>query len=212
MINLIEDLRKFSVVPVVAIDNIESAIKLGSILVKNDLPLVEVTFRTEAATECIKAMSSSFPTLIVGAGTVLNVEQAKIAIKNGAQFIVMPCYEEDVINFCVQNNIPVIPGIVTPTELNLARKKGLKVVKFFPAENFGGLKAVKSLSAPFKDMMFLPTGGINAKNLEEYLLFDKVIACGGTWLAKKDDIDAGNFTQISKNIMEAVEIVKRIRK
>ena len=209
MIN--EVIKKNGVVPVISINNSKDAISLGKSLIEGGLNIVEITFRTEAAAESIKILSENYPELVVGAGTVLSVENVDTAMENGAQFIVTPCFDAEVVDYCINKGINIYPGIVTPSELNEARKRGLEIVKFFPCETFGGLKTIEAISAPFSSMKFMPTGGINPKNLEEYLASDKIVACGGTWIAKTSLIDNGEFEQITKNVEEAVKIVEATR-
>lgn len=209
MIN--EVIKKNGVVPVISINNSKDAKSLGKSLIEGGLNIVEITFRTEAAAESIKILSENYPELVVGAGTVLSVENVDTAMENGAQFIVTPCFDAEVVDYCINKGINIYPGIVTPSELNEARKRGLEIVKFFPCETFGGLKTIEAISAPFSSMKFMPTGGINPKNLEEYLASDKIVACGGTWIAKTSLIDNGEFEQITKNVEEAVKIVEATR-
>ena len=209
MIN--EVIKKNGVVPVISINNSKDAKSLGKSLIEGGLNIVEITFRSEAAAESIKILSETYPELVVGAGTVLSVENVDTAMENGAQFIVTPCFDAEVVDYCINKGINIYPGIVTPSELNEARKRGLEIVKFFPCETFGGLKTIEAISAPFSSMKFMPTGGINPKNLEEYLASDKIVACGGTWIAKTSLIDNGEFEQITKNVEEAVKIVEATR-
>lgn len=209
MIN--EVIKKNGVVPVISINNSKDAISLGKSLIEGGLNIVEITFRTEAAAESIKILSETYPELVVGAGTVLSVENVDTAMENGAQFIVTPCFDAEVIDYCINKGISIYPGIVTPSELNEARKRGLEIVKFFPCETFGGLKTIEAISAPFSSMKFMPTGGINPNNLEEYLASDKIVACGGTWIAKPSMIDNGEFEQVTKNVEEAVKLVENTR-
>ena len=173
--------------------------------------MAEVTFRTAAAEESIRIMASKFPDMLVGAGTVLTVDQAKRAVAAGAKFIVSPGFNAKVVKYCVDNGIPVTPGIQTPTEIEMALEFGLKVVKFFPAEAAGGLKMIKALAGPYVNTYFMPTGGISLKNAPDYLSYEKIWAVGGSWIAKKDDISAGNFEKIKLNAEEAVALVKAIR-
>ena len=209
MIN--EVIKKNGVVPVISINNSKDAKSLGKSLIEGGLNIVEITFRTEAAAESIKILSETYPELVVGAGTVLSVENVDTAMENGAQFIVTPCFDAEVVDYCINKGINIYPGIVTPSELNEARKRGLEIVKFFPCETFGGLKTIEAISAPFSSMKFMPTGGIYPNNLEEYLASDKIVACGGTWIAKPSMIDNGEFEQVTKNVEEAVKLVENTR-
>ena len=203
---------KTGIVPVVVLNNASDAEPLAEALINGGLPCAEVTFRTEAAEDSIKLMSKKFPEMFVGAGTVLTTEQVDRAIGAGAKFIVSPGFNPKVVEYCLKNNYPITPGIMTPTELEMALGFGLDVVKFFPAENAGGLKMIKAMSAPYTMMKFMPTGGINAENVGEYLACDKILACGGSWMVKGDLIKEGNFAEIEKLTAEAAEIVRKVRK
>lgn len=203
---------KTGIVPVVVLNNASDAEPLAEALINGGLPCAEVTFRTEAAEDSIMLMSKKFPEMFVGAGTVLTTEQVDRAIGAGAKFIVSPGFNPKVVEYCLKNNYPITPGIMTPTELEMALGFGLDVVKFFPAENAGGLKMIKAMSAPYTMMKFMPTGGINAENVGEYLACDKILACGGSWMVKGDLIKGGNFAEIEKLTAEAAEIVRKVRK
>ena len=206
-----DKIKSFGVIPVVVLENAEDAKPLAEALVKGGLPVAEVTFRTAAAKESIRIMSENYPEMLVGAGTVLSVSQVDEAVEPGAKFIVTPGFDEEVVDYCLSKDIPVFPGVITPTEVTMAVKKGLKVVKFFPASQFGGLKTIKALSAPFGMVKFMPTGGIDASNLSEYLSSDKIVACGGSWMVKGDLVKAKEFDKIEALTKEAVELVKKIR-
>ena len=203
---------KTGIVPVVVLNNASDAEPLAEALINGGLPCAEVTFRTEAAEDSIMLMSKKFPEMFVGAGTVLTTEQVDRAIGAGAKFIVSPGFNPKVVEYCLKNNYPITPGIMTPTELEMALGFGLDVVKFFPAENAGGLKMIKAMSAPYTMMKFMPTGGINAANVGDYLACDKILACGGSWMVKGDLIKEGNFAEIEKLTAEAAEIVREVRK
>lgn len=199
------------IVPVVVLNNVEDAVPLAGALLKGGIDFMEITFRTECAAECISVISKEVPDMTVGAGTVLNVEQAKLAVDCGAKFIVSPGLDEATVKWAIENDIPVIPGTVTPTEIMKAISLGLKVVKFFPADVYGGIKAIKALSAPFGQVKFLPTGGVSEANLNEFAANKSVIAVGGSWVCKKDDIinhDWDKITMLSEN---AVKIIKENR-
>lgn len=212
-INKIEEkLHEYFLIPVITIDDKEKARNLGKTLIKSELPVAEITLRTKDALDAIKIISTNYPQILIGAGTVLTVQQAIDAINAGAKFIVSPCLDLEVIDYCMNNNVPVFPGVATPTEINTAQKKGLKIVKFFPSETYGGIKAINSISAPFSDVKFIPTGGISLSNLHEYLGNNKVWACGGTWLAKKEYLNNDEFDMIENNIFEALKILKEIRR
>lgn len=206
-----ERIAACGVVPVVVLEDAKDAKPLAEALVEGGLPVAEVTFRTAAAEESIRIMAEAYPDMLVGAGTVLSVEQAQRAVNAGAKFIVSPGFDEEVVDWCLANNIPVYPGIITPSEATKAVKRGLKIVKFFPAEQFGGVATIKALAAPFTTLKFMPTGGINAKNIRDYLTNNKIIACGGSWMVKGDLVKAGDFAKIKELVKEAVELVKEIR-
>ena len=206
-----EKVFETGIVPVVVLNNVEDAVPLAGALLKGGIDFMEITFRTECAAECISVISKEVPDMTVGAGTVLNVEQAKLAVDCGAKFIVSPGLDEATVKWAIENDIPVIPGTVTPTEIMKAISLGLKVVKFFPADVYGGIKAIKALSAPFGQVKFLPTGGVSEANLNEFAANKSVIAVGGSWVCKKDDIinhDWDKITMLSEN---AVKIIKENR-
>lgn len=204
-------IEEYGVVPVVVLKNTEDAIPLADALVAGGLSCAEVTFRTDAAEESIRLMSDKYPDMLVGAGTVLTIDQVQRAVKAGAKFIVSPGFDPEIVDFCLANNIPVFPGCITPSEVAQAVKRGLKVVKFFPAEQAGGVAMIKAMGAPYTMVKFMPTGGISAKNLKEYLECDKIICCGGSWMVKGDLISNGEFDKITELTKEAVELVKSIR-
>ena len=204
-------IAQYGVVPVVVLEDEKDALPLAEALIKGGLPVAEVTFRTAAAEGSIKAMCEAYPEMLVGAGTVLSVEQVDRALKAGARFIVTPGFDEEVVDYCLGNNIPVYPGTVTPSEVTKAVKRGLNICKFFPAEQYGGVSTIKALSAPFTTVKFMPTGGVRAKNLKDYLSCSKIVACGGSWMVKGDLIKAHEFDKIRELTAEAVELVKEIR-
>ena len=208
---MLKKLSEIGIIPVVVLDDAKDAAPLGDALIKGGLPAAEVTFRTDAAEESIRIMSEKYPELLVGAGTVLSVEQVDRAVNAGAKFIVSPGFDADVVKHCIDIDIPVCPGIMTPTELIQAVNLGLDHVKFFPAENAGGLKTIKAIGAAFPKVKFMPTGGINAENVVDYLKSDKIFCCGGSWMVKGDMIKAGEFAKIKKLVAEAAGIVKEIR-
>lgn len=211
MKNINEKLAEFGVVPVVVLNRTEDAKPLAEALVKGGLPCAEVTFRTEAAEGSIRIMKEAYPEMLVGAGTILTTEQADCAVAAGAEFIVSPGFDPEVVDHCIEKGIPVFPGCITPSEVAQAVKRGLKVVKFFPAEQSGGISAIKALAAPYTMVRFMPTGGVNAKNLKDYLSSDKIICCGGSWMVKGELVEAGNFDRICEMTREAAELVKDIR-
>ena len=211
MKDITESFEKLGVVPVVVLEDAKDAVPLATALVEGGLPCAEVTFRTEAAEASIRLMMERFPEMLVGAGTVLTVEQVDAAVRAGAKFIVSPGFDPEVVDYCLAENIPILPGCVTPSEVAQAVKRELKVVKFFPAEPAGGISMIKAMAAPYVDLKFMPTGGINAKNLEEYLSFDKIICCGGSWMVKGDLVKAGEFDKIRELTAEACKLVASIR-
>lgn len=209
-----ELLRKFQelgIVPVVVLDNAKDAEPLAKALCDGGLPCAEVTFRTDAAEESIRIMAQKFPHMLVGAGTVLTIDQVDRAVAAGAKFIVSPGLNPKVVKYCVEKNIPITPGVQTPSEIEQALEFGLDVVKFFPAEPAGGLKMIKALAGPYVNLKFIPTGGISTKNAPEYLAYDKILAVGGSWVASKDLINAGKFDEIEKITKESVAMVKAAR-
>ena len=211
MNDALKTLGSIGIVPVVVLNKADHAQPLAQALVNGGLPCAEVTFRTDAAEESIRLISKNFPDMFVGAGTVLTVEQADRAFNAGAKFIVSPGFNPKVVEHCLKKGYPVCPGIMTPTELEMALGFGLDVVKFFPAENAGGLKMIKAMSAPYTMMKFMPTGGINATNVRDYLACNKILACGGSLMVKGELINAGDFAEIERLTKEAAGIVKDIR-
>jgi 2-dehydro-3-deoxyphosphogluconate aldolase / (4S)-4-hydroxy-2-oxoglutarate aldolase len=202
---MIETLKKIRVVPVVKINDPKDAVPLGKALIAGGLPCAEITFRTAAAEEAIASLSRELPELIVGAGTVLTPEQADAALKAGASFIVSPGFNPRVVDHCISIGVPIFPGINNPTGIEMALERDLPAVKFFPAEASGGLKMLKAMAAPYGDILFMPTGGINAKNIASYLEFSRVLACGGSWMVGADMIAAGDFDSITALTREALQ-------
>jgi len=209
MQNVLEKLGLLRIIPVVAIQNAKESRPLAEALIKGGLPCAEITFRTEAALAAIQEIAE-MQDMLVGAGTVLMVDQVKAAVDAGARFIVSPGFNPQVVKYCVENNIPVTPGVCTPTDIEMALDFELKVVKFFPAEAFGGIKTLKALSAPYHMMKFIPTGGVNIHNLREYLAFPKVFACGGSWMVKSDLISNRKFAEITELTNEAVNVAAQV--
>ncbi len=207
---ILKQFEKMRVVPVVAIQNADDTMQLADALVEGGLPCAEITIRTSAAFDAMRIMARRGD-ILVGAGTLLSVDQVKAAIDVGAQFMVSPGLNPKVVEYCVENHISITPGICTPSDIETALDFGLEVLKFFPAEAFGGLKTLKALSGPYTTVSFIPTGGISPDNLLEYLQFPKVLACGGTWIAKSALISEGKFDMIKSNTREAVEIVKTLK-
>lgn len=205
MYEVLEKIQKIGIVPVVVLDDAKDAKPLAKALCEGGLPCAEVTFRTAAAEESIRIMAEEFPEMLIGAGTVLTTEQVDRAVNAGAKFIVSPGLNPEVVKYCVSKEIPITPGTSNPSDIETALSFGLEVVKFFPAEAAGGLNMIKSLAAPYTNVKFMPTGGINANNINSYLAFDKIIACGGSWMVKGDLIKAGDFDKIRELTKEAVQ-------
>ena len=198
-----ERFAELKVVPVVVLNDVKDAAPLAKALVEGGLPCAEVTFRTEAAAESLRIMAEAYPDMLVGAGTVLTTEQVDKAVEAGAKFIVSPGFDPEIVDYCIGKNVPVFPGCISPSEVAQAVKRGLKIVKFFPAEQAGGLAMIKAMAAPYNMLKFMPTGGINTKNLKEYLACDKILCCGGSWMVKGDMVEAGEFDKIKKLTEEA---------
>ena len=212
MNSTLKKLGQFGVVPVVVLDDAKDAAPLAKALCEGGLACAEVTFRTEAAAESIRIMTETCPEMVVGAGTVLTTKQVDSAIAAGAKFIVTPGLDPEIVAYGIERGIPVTPGVVSPSELAQAYSLGLRLVKFFPAEQAGGVAMIKAMAAPYTGIKFMPTGGINAKNLEDYLSFDKIICCGGSWMVKGDLVKAGAFDKIKELTAEARNLVESIRK
>lgn len=203
--------EEIGIIPVVVLNDEKDAEPLGRALMEGGLPAAEVTFRTEAAEASIRIMAEKFPEMLVGAGTVLTTEQVDRAVAAGAKFIVSPGLDEEVVSYCLEKDIPVCPGTQTASEMMRAIKLGLTHVKFFPAENAGGLKMIKAIGAALTALKFMPTGGISADNVREYLKSDKIFCCGGSWMVKGDMIKAGEFDTIKSKVEEAAQIVKEMK-
>jgi len=207
MHEVIERMGEVGIIPVIAIKDAEDAVPLAKALNAGDLPIAEITFRTAAAEESIKRIAAEVPDVMVGAGTVLTIDQAKRAVAAGAKFIVAPGFNEKVVDYCLQNNIPITPGVSTASEIEKALEKGLEVLKFFPAEPSGGLKTIKALAGPYTTVKFYPTGGINPGNVADYLTYDRILTCGGSWMVKSDLIAAKRFDEITRLCKEAISLV-----
>ena len=207
MNEVLKQIGAYGVVPVVKIDNVEDALPLGKALIDGGLPLAEITFRTAAAEEAIRVMAKAYPEMLIGAGTVLTTEQVDKAVAAGAKFIVSPGLNPKIVSYCVSKNIPITPGCSNPSDIEAAIELGLDVVKFFPAEACGGLNAIKAMSAPYGGIKFMPTGGISEKNINEYLAFNKILACGGSWMVKDALIKEGKFDEITAMTKAAVQKV-----
>lgn len=211
MANIFDQLQQLGIVPVVVLDDVKDAEPLAKALVEGGLPCAEVTFRTDAAEESIRIMSEKYPEMLVGAGTVLTTEQVDRAVAAGAKFIVSPGLNPRIVKYCVEKNIPICPGCTNPSDIEQALENGLKVVKFFPAEPAGGLPMIKAMAAPYVGVKFMPTGGIKPSNVRSYLEYDRIIACGGSWMVPGDLVNSGDFDKIKELTKEAVEIVKEVR-
>jgi 2-dehydro-3-deoxyphosphogluconate aldolase/(4S)-4-hydroxy-2-oxoglutarate aldolase len=201
---IFEELGKIGIVPVIKLDDVEKAVPLARALVTGGIPCAELTFRTAQGEEAIRRISKEAPETLVGAGTVLTTEQVDRAINAGAKFIVSPGLNPKVVAYCIQKGIPVTPGCANPSDIEQAPEFGLEVVKFFPAEQAGGLDYIKAISAPYPNLKFMPTGGINAANIAKYIAFEKILACGGSWMAGADLVNAGDFDKITALSREAV--------
>ena len=208
---IFEKFSRIGIIPVVVLDDPKDAAPIAEVLSKNGLPCAEIAFRTPAAEEATRIMSREFPDMLIGAGTILTTEQADIAMNAGAKFIASPGLNPKIVQYSIDNSIPVIPGTQTPSEMEQALELGLKVVKFFPAEQAGGLKMIKAVSKAFTDLKFMPTGGLNASNVKDYLMYNRIIACCGSWLIKRSLVAAGEWAKINALVKDAVAIVKTVR-
>jgi 2-dehydro-3-deoxyphosphogluconate aldolase/(4S)-4-hydroxy-2-oxoglutarate aldolase len=208
---MFETLSQIGLVPVITIDRPEDAVPLAHALLDGGIACAEITFRTASAEEAIHLMSTECPEILVWAGTVLTVQQAVAAARAGARYIVSPGFDPFVVDWCLTNNMPVLPGVATPTEINMALAKGLNVLKFFPAEEVGGVRMLKALSAPYSEVSFVPTGGITSHNLAQYLAMPNVVACGGSWMATKSMIADHKFDEIARASKAALDIVHHVR-
>jgi 2-dehydro-3-deoxyphosphogluconate aldolase/(4S)-4-hydroxy-2-oxoglutarate aldolase len=204
MNEVLEELGKIGIVPVIKIDDVEKAVPLARALIAGGIPCAEITFRTAQGEEAIRRISKEVPGILPGAGTVLSVDQVDRAVKAGAKFIVSPGLNPKVVSHCVSKGIPVTPGCSNPSDIEQALEFGLEVVKFFPAEQAGGLDYIKAIAAPYPTLKFMPTGGINAGNIAKYIAYEKIHACGGSWMAGADLINSGDFEKISALSREAV--------
>lgn len=211
MHEILEKIREIGIVPVVALEDAKDTLPLAKALQQGGLRCVEITFRTEAAAESLRLISSECPQMLVGGGTILTVEQADQAAAAGAKFLVSPGFNPRVVKHCLERGILIMPGCSTPSDIEQALENGLDVVKFFPAEPAGGLKMLQALAAPYGKVQFMPTGGIGPANVGEYLRYNRVLACGGSWMAKGELIKAGAFEEIRRLSREAVQIVKESR-
>lgn len=204
-------IAEIGIIPVIKLDKPEYAPFLAEALLAGGVTTAEVTFRTGGADQIIRTMSDSFPEMLIGAGTVLTLDQVQLAIEAQARFIVSPGYDEDIVTYCIDRHIPVFAGGVTATEIQKIIKHGLYTAKFFPAVQFGGLAAIKALSGPFPEMKFIPTGGISLKNLGEYAADKRILACGGSYMVSDKLLQTGNWTEVSRLCLESVDIIKNAR-
>ena len=201
--DVLSRLAAAGVVPVVVLDKAEDAVPTARAMLAGGIDVMEITFRTAAAADSIRAVAAEVPDMLVGAGTVINLDQCKLAVECGAKFIVSPGYDEETVAWCVDNGVAVTPGCVTPTEIMMAKKHNLNVIKFFPANVYGGLKALKSLSGPFPGTRFIPTGGVSNENIAEFASSPIIHAVGGSWPVPKKEINEGNFAKITELCAEA---------
>lgn len=204
---VLQNLSEIGIVPVIRIDDVKDALPLAKALCEGGLPCAEVTFRTDAAEEAISIIAKECPDMLVGAGTVLTTEQVDRAVAAGAKFIVSPGLNPKIVKYCQEKGVAITPGTANASDIETAIELGLEVVKFFPAEVNGGIKAIKALAAPYVNMKFMPTGGVNAKNLNDYLSFSKIIACGGSWMVDPSMLNAGDFEGIVRLSREAVQLM-----
>ena len=211
MNSVLQRVYEIGIIPVIAFNSVDEALPLCKALMAGGLPAAEVTFRTACAADAIHEMSEKCPDLLVGAGTVLNLEQARRAVDAGARYIVSPGYNMQVVDWCLEHEVPVLPAGVTPTEVTALVNAGLEVTKFFPAAQYGGLATIKALASVFVGHRFMPTGGVSASNLREYLECPAILACGGTWMVKPDLIRAGEFDRMLELTSEAAALVREIR-
>ena len=211
MQDILKKIGQLGIVPVIKIDDVENAVPLAKALCDGGLPCAEITFRTDAAEESIRRITKELPHMLVGAGTVLTTEQADRALAAGAKFMVSPGMNPKVVQHCIDKGVLITPGCVSPSDIERAIELGLDVVKFFPAEQAGGLAYIKACAAPYPGLHFIPTGGINAGNIGKYIAFSKVSACGGSWMVRKELIDGSNFDEITRLCKESIQIVRDIR-
>ncbi len=204
-------LGEVGIIPVISIEEVRHALPLANALLEGDLPCAEITLRTHAGLGAIRSIAAELPDVLVGAGTVLTVDQAEQAVAAGAQFIVSPGFDSDIVDWCLQHEVPVVPGAITPTEINMALKKGLTILKFFPAQAYGGIATLKALADPYSGVKFIPTGGVSRDNLQDYLRSANVHACGGSWMAPGKLINEEQFGRITQLAAEARTLVGQAR-
>ena len=209
--SIVERAREIGIVPVISIPKLEDALPLAEALLEGGCGCAEITFRTAAAAEAIERIRSRFPEILLGAGTVLSAEQAETAISSGAEFVVSPGTNPTVVDHCLSKGVTIFPGVCTPTEIEMALSKGIDVLKFFPAEPMGGVKFLQAICAPYKNVRFIPTGGIDTKNVGHYLALPQVVACGGSWMVKPELFEAGDFARVKQLAGEAVALARESR-
>jgi 2-dehydro-3-deoxyphosphogluconate aldolase/(4S)-4-hydroxy-2-oxoglutarate aldolase len=209
--NIIERAREIGIIPVVSVPKLEDALPLAEALLEGGLPCAEITFRTAAAPEAIARIRSRFPEIFLGAGTVLTIEQAETAIGAGVEFIVSPGANPTVVDHCLSKGVTIFPGVCTPTEIEMVLSKGVDVVKFFPAEPMGGVEFLRAICAPYRNVRFIPTGGIDTKNIGQYLALPQVVACGGSWMVKPELFETGDFAKVKQLAREAVALTRGLR-
>ena len=210
--NILDRVREIGIVPVIAISDVEKAVPLAKALLAGGIPCAEITFRTAEGEESIRRIAKEVPEVLLAAGTVLTTDQADRAVDAGAKFVVSPGFNPRVVKHCIQNNILIVPGCSNPSDMEAALEFGLDTVKFFPAEQAGGLAYIKACAAPYPKLKFMPTGGINTKNIATYLSFNKVIACGGSWMVSKDLLDGAKFDEVTRICKEAVMMVEGVQR
>ena len=210
MDDLSDFFKQIKIIPVITIEESDDAEPLAEALITGGLPCAEITFRTSAAPGVLRLLSGRTD-ILIGAGSVLNVEQSKLAVDCGAKFIVSPGFNPKVVQYCLEQEIPVTPGVCTPSEFTLSLDYGLSLLKFFPSEALGGLTTLQAMSAPFPMLKFIPTGGINPQNITMYLQAKQVLACGGSWMVKKEFLKEKNFSKIKQLVAEAVTLVSQIK-
>jgi len=212
MNEILKKINEIGIVPVISISDVEKAVPLAKALIAGGIPCAEITFRTAEGEECIRRIAEQVPEVLLGAGTILTKDQARRAKEAGAQFVVSPGFNPKVVKYCVKKDILMIPGCSTPTDMEAAMGFGLDTIKFYPAELGGGLPYIKACAAPYTSLKFMPSGGISAENLGKYMAFNKVVACGGSWMVSKELLDEGNFDEITRLSKEAVKIVQEARR
>jgi len=211
MQGVVETFRKHRLIPVIVIDDVKQAVPLAHALEEGGLPCAEITFRTPRALEALEKISAECPSVLVGAGTILTPRQAADARSAGAKFVVAPGFGAAMVDYCIEHELPVFPGVATPTELEFALSRGLSVVKFFPAESLGGIAYLRAMSGPYGNVGFLPSGGIGLSNLASYLSTPRVVACGGSWMAQADWISGGKFDRIRDEVRKSVDVVRTVK-